>query len=72
MGAPLVATENLILHELTSEVPSRAIIPLHAWDGRTAVALAGVAGALYACFLMLVPAVRATAECVRIEQPVLL
>jgi hypothetical protein len=43
-GAMVVATENLIRHELTSEVPNRVIIPPHAGDGRTAAALTGVAG----------------------------
>src|SRR5262245_55301314 len=38
-----VATENIILHELTSEIPNRVIIPRHAGDGRTAFPLAGVA-----------------------------
>jgi hypothetical protein len=40
---PAVATENAIRHELSCEVSNRVIIPPHAGDGRTAVALAGVA-----------------------------
>jgi len=40
----LVATESLPRHELTSEVPNRDIILLHAGDDRTTVALADVAG----------------------------
>jgi hypothetical protein len=39
----LVAPENLIRHELTSEVPNRVIIPPYAGDARAAAALAGVA-----------------------------
>jgi hypothetical protein len=38
-----VATENLIPHELTSEVPNRVITPGHAGDDRIAAALASVA-----------------------------
>jgi hypothetical protein len=40
---PAVATENAIRHELSCEVSNRVIIPPHAGDGRTAVAMAGVA-----------------------------
>jgi hypothetical protein len=39
----LVAIENSIRRELTCEIPNRVIIPPHAGDDRTAVALAGVA-----------------------------
>jgi hypothetical protein len=38
-----VATENVVWHELTSEVPNRAIIPPYAGDAQAAAALAGIA-----------------------------
>ena len=38
-----VPTENSVRLEIACKVPNRVIILAHAWDGRTAVELAGVA-----------------------------